>query len=80
MSELLEKFQAAYWKTSIGCKWVFKRKRGANEKVKTYKVHLVVKGYYQRYGIDYDEIFFLVVILKSIQIILVIAAHMDYKI
>ena len=28
----------------IGCKWVFKRKRGTNGKVETYKVCLVVKG------------------------------------
>ena len=41
----------------IGCKWVFKRKRGADEKVETYKVCLVAKEYRQRYGIDYDEMF-----------------------
>ena len=50
----------------IGCKWVFKKKRGADEKVKTYKARLVAKGYRQRYGIDYDETFSLVAMLKSI--------------
>ena len=30
----------------IGCKWVFKRKRGTDGKVETYKAHLVVKGYH----------------------------------
>ena len=50
----------------IGCKWVFKRKRGADEKVETYKAHLVAKGYRQHYGIDYDEIFSSVAMLKSI--------------
>ena len=64
----------------IGCKWVFKRKRGADGKVKSYKAHLVVKGYHQCYGIDYDEIYFSVVMLKSIQIILAIAVHLDYEI
>ena len=29
----------------IGCKWVFKRKRGADGKVETYKARLVAKGY-----------------------------------
>ena len=48
--------------------------------METYKIHLVVKGYHQYYGIEYDEIFSPVVILKSIHIMLVIAAHMDYKI
>ena len=42
---------------SIGCKWVFKRKRGADEKVEIYKARLVTKDYHQHYGIDYDEMF-----------------------
>ena len=29
----------------IGCKWVFKRKRGADGKVETYKAHFVAKSY-----------------------------------
>ena len=64
----------------IGCKWVFKRKRGADGKVETYKACLVAKRYHQRYGIDYDEMFSPVAILKSIQIMLAIAAHLDYEI
>ena len=51
-----------------------------DEKVETYKAHLVTKGYRQHYGIDYDEAFSPVVILKSIQIMLAIAAHLDYEI
>ena len=65
---------------SIGCKWIFKRKRGADEKVKIYKVRLVVKDYRQHYGIDYDKTFSLVAIFKSIQIMLAIAAHFNYEI
>ena len=42
---------------SIGCKWIFKRKRGTDGQVETYKAHLVVKRYRQHYGIDCDEIF-----------------------
>ena len=40
--------------------------------METYEVRLVVKSYYQHYGIDYDEIFSLMVMLKSIRIMLVI--------
>ena len=29
----------------IGCKWIYKRKRGVDGKVKTFKARLVVKGY-----------------------------------
>ena len=64
----------------IGCKWVFKRKRGADRKVKTYKVHLVAKGYHQHYGIGYNETFSPMTILKSIRIMLAIAVHLDYEI
>ena len=64
----------------IGCKWVFKRKRGADGKVETYKARLVAKGYRQCYGIDYDETFSPVAMLKFIRIMLAIAAHLDYEI
>ena len=64
----------------IRCKWIFKRKRSTDGKVETYKAHLVVKGYHQYYDIDYDEIFFPMAMLKSIRIMLAIAAHLDYEI
>ena len=48
--------------------------------MKIYKVHLVAKGYRQRYGIDDDETFFPMVMLKSIRIMLAIAIHLDYEI
>ena len=65
---------------SIGCKWVFKRKRSIYRKIETYKAYLVDKGYHQRYGIGYDETFSPVAMLKSIRIMLALAAHFDYKI
>ena len=64
----------------IGCKWVFKRKIRVNGQVETYKARLVAKGFRQKHGIDYDETFSLVAMLKSIQILLAIAAYHDYEI
>ena len=64
----------------IGCKWIFKKKRGADGRVETYKARLVAKGYRQRYGIDYDEIFSPMTMLKSIRIMLAIAVYLDYEI
>ena len=64
----------------IRCKWIFKRKRGTDGKVETYKARLVAKRYRQCYGIDYDEIFSPVVMFKFIRIILAIAAYLDYEI
>ena len=48
--------------------------------MKIYKVCLVVKDYHQYYGIDYDEIFSPVTMLKSISIILKIVAYLDYEV
>ena len=65
---------------AIGCKWVYKRKRGSDGKVQTLKARLVAKGYTQKEGIDYEETFSPVAMLKSIRILLSIAANLDYEI
>jgi hypothetical protein len=48
--------------------------------VHVYKARLVAKGFRQVQGIDYDETFSLVAMLKSIRIILAIAVYFDYEI
>ncbi|KAM1450369.1 hypothetical protein ACFX2I_037618 [Malus domestica] len=64
----------------VGNKWVFKRKIGVDGNVETYKARLVAKGYRQREGIDYEETFSHVAMIKSIWILLAIAAYHDYEI
>ena len=49
-------------------------------KVETFKARLVAKGFTQKEGIDYEETFSLVAMLKSIRILLSIAAYFDYEI
>ena len=64
----------------IDCKWVYKKKTNMNGNMITYKARLVEKGYKQRQDVDFDEIFSLITILKSIRILLTIAAYYDYDI
>ena len=54
----------------IRYKWIFKRKIGTDGKVDTYKAWLVAKEFCQREGIDYEETFSPVAMLKSIQMLL----------
>ena len=48
--------------------------------VHIYKAWLVAKGFRQVQGVDYDETFSPVAMLKSLRIILSIAAYFDYEI
>ena len=64
----------------IGCKWIYKRKRGSDGKVQTFKARLVAKGYTQKERVYYEETFSPVAMLKSIRTLLSIAAYYDYEI
>lgn len=70
----------------IGLKWVFKIKRNADGSISKYKARLVEKGYVQRHGIDYDEVFATVARIETIRVIIALAAskgwevhHLDVK-
>jgi hypothetical protein len=39
----------------VGYKWVFVRKRNKNNEISRYKERLVVQGFTQRPGVDYEE-------------------------
>src|SRR5215813_721669 len=64
----------------IGCKWIYKRKRGVDGKVQTFKARLVAKGYTQKEGVDYKETFSPVAMLMSTRTLLSITAYYDYEI
>ena len=65
---------------TIGCKWIFKKKTNMDGNVHTFKARLVAKGFKQIHGIDFDETFSPVAMLKSIQILFAIVAYYDYEI
>ncbi|KAJ9546917.1 hypothetical protein OSB04_019460 [Centaurea solstitialis] len=65
---------------AVGRKWVFKKKTDMDGNVHTFKARLVAKGFTQTHGIDYDETFSPVAMLKSIRILMAISAYFNYKI
>lgn len=60
--------------------WVFKRKYKANGEIDKYKARLVVRGCFQKRGIDYNEIYSPVVRYDSVRTILSIAAAQSMQI
>ena len=50
---------------AIENKWIFRKKTDADSSVTIYKARIVAKDFRQVQGVDYDEIFSLVSMLKS---------------
>ena len=70
----------------IGLKWIFKLKKNPKGEIIRHKARLVVKGYSQKKGIDYKEVFAPVVRFKTIRALIALAAkkkwmihHLDVK-
>ena len=62
---------------AIENKWIFKMKTEVDSSVTIYKAQIVAKGFRQVQGVDYDEIFSLVSMLKSVRIMLAIATFYE---
>ena len=59
-------------------KWVFKLKND-DKKLLKYKARLVLKGFGQKQGIDFDKIFSLIVKMCSIRVIIRLAVSMNLE-
>jgi hypothetical protein len=65
---------------AIDLKWVYKVKWNEAGDVVQHKARLVVKGYVQRAGIDFDEVFALVAWLESVRMLVALAAHERWEV
>jgi hypothetical protein len=63
----------------VGSKWVYKMKCDSKGNVERFKARLVVKGFTQREGMDYNETFSLVSCKDSFRIIMALVAHHDLE-
>ena len=59
---------------------MYKLKKNAKGEVERYKARLVVKGYTQRQGIDYDEVFAPVARLETIQLLISLSTQNQLRI
>ena len=66
-------------RTVIGTRWVFRNKLDEQGQIVRNKARLVVQGYNQEEGIDYDETFAPVARIEAIRILVAYAAHMEFK-
>ena len=64
----------------IGCRWVFTVPSDNDGKVKKFKARLVIQGFSQRAGIDYDKTFAPVARQESLRMLLAIAAERQMSI
>jgi hypothetical protein len=65
---------------AIGLKWVFKVKRDKQGSVIRHKARLVVKGYAQRQGVDYEEVFAPVARLEAVRLLLALPAQQNWEV
>ncbi|GJV54993.1 retrovirus-related pol polyprotein from transposon TNT 1-94 [Tanacetum coccineum] len=67
-------------KTIIKTKWIFKNKKDESSLVIRNKARLVAVGYCQQEGVDYDDTFAPVALIKAISLFLAYATHKDFTV
>ena len=65
---------------AIGLKWVYKVKRDPSGKILKYNARILAKGYIQKYGVDYDEVYAPVARIETVRMIFALASTNGWKI
>ncbi|WVZ82883.1 hypothetical protein U9M48_030091 [Paspalum notatum var. saurae] len=65
---------------AIGLKWVCKLKRDEHGEIVKHKARLIAKGYVQRQGVDFEEVFAPVARMESVRVALAMAAHCGWPV
>ncbi|CAI5726248.1 unnamed protein product [Peronospora farinosa] len=63
---------------TIGCRWVFAKKRNEHGQVVRYKARLVAKGFKQKFGVDFFETYSPVANMNSIRLVLAVVVAKGY--
>ena len=66
-------------KRALTSRWLLKIKRKADGSIERYKARLVIRGFEQREGVDYEEIFAPVVRLEALRVILALVCIDDLE-
>ncbi len=64
---------------ALTTRWVLKRKTGADGRVSKYKARLVVRGFQQKEGVDFTEVFASVVKPTTWRVLLAIGVRYEWK-
>ncbi|XP_074327045.1 uncharacterized protein LOC141664984 [Apium graveolens] len=63
----------------IGLTWIFKLKRDVSGNIVKHKARIMVKGYTQEHGVDFDEIYAPVTRLETVRMLLALATKNSWK-
>lgn len=65
-------------KNTVGCRWIYTVYLNSGGNIDRFKARFVAKGYTQKYGVDFWDMFALVEKIKTIHILICITTNEDW--